>query len=332
MNRDEYYAALKVFSNELSHHGILGQKWGVRRFQNPDGSLTPAGLKRYQKNYDKDSYLSGYRKETSLKEKTLPKGLKVYRISNENEDTESKTAVYLTTNTPDRDRVRGISDWLSEKQNIPRSALEEKEFTLNRDIKIPSQEEVRSVQHEIFSNEKLRSTIALEYAVSLLPQDSLYNTSYKDFLKRYDLQDNDIAKRNYKESKDYDTFEFNDNKLQVVNSLINSVKNKTLKQLDSTDTSTIAAKTVADFAVGASTTYKKALVDELSKRGYNAMYDNAMIRAGSSDRTFKKNEAYEPIVLFEGKDLTRNNDYSRRISDFDVNWGLKQIYKLKEKD
>lgn len=32
---------------DLYHHGIKGQKWGVRRFQNKDGSLTPAGKKRY---------------------------------------------------------------------------------------------------------------------------------------------------------------------------------------------------------------------------------------------------------------------------------------------
>lgn len=37
-------------SNELQHHGIKGQKWGVRRFQNTDGSLTAEGKKRYSVN------------------------------------------------------------------------------------------------------------------------------------------------------------------------------------------------------------------------------------------------------------------------------------------
>lgn len=34
----------------LAHHGVKGQKWGVRRYQNQDGSLTPEGRLRYSSN------------------------------------------------------------------------------------------------------------------------------------------------------------------------------------------------------------------------------------------------------------------------------------------
>ena len=49
----EYYIGKAPETSALSHYGILGMKWGVRRYQNKDGSYTKAGLERYYKSEDK---------------------------------------------------------------------------------------------------------------------------------------------------------------------------------------------------------------------------------------------------------------------------------------
>ena len=66
------------YTDELYHYGIKGMKWGVRRFQRKNGTLTSAGKKRYtddaikeyRKSYDKSERLSNkaYEKEWETKE------------------------------------------------------------------------------------------------------------------------------------------------------------------------------------------------------------------------------------------------------------------------
>jgi hypothetical protein len=55
-------------TNELYHHGIKGQKWGVRRYQNADGTLTSEGKKRYD---DSDSGNTSTKRTTNKDRKNM---------------------------------------------------------------------------------------------------------------------------------------------------------------------------------------------------------------------------------------------------------------------
>ena len=46
-------------TDELYHHGVPGQRWGFRRYQNPDGTLTPAGRRRANKLAEKYAKVTG---------------------------------------------------------------------------------------------------------------------------------------------------------------------------------------------------------------------------------------------------------------------------------
>ena len=62
-------------NEDIYHWGIKGQKWGVRRYQNKDGSLTPAGKQRYSQDYiDAHSKKSVSEMSDAKKQKRNKKG------------------------------------------------------------------------------------------------------------------------------------------------------------------------------------------------------------------------------------------------------------------
>ena len=123
--------------NYIQHHGILGQRWGVRRFQNEDGSLTVDGAKRYG---------VGKRTEDSYKEKTIKAGHTFYRVNSSGENLQSGRGVYVVSSQVDRDNVKNISGWLANKRGTDTKNLEERSFSTNKDIKVASLKELQDVQ------------------------------------------------------------------------------------------------------------------------------------------------------------------------------------------
>lgn len=70
--------------NNLQHHGVIGMKWGVRRYQNKDGTLTNAGKKRYEKELAKLT-----EEERALKNKAKT-AAKVNKLNQKKKDIENR--------------------------------------------------------------------------------------------------------------------------------------------------------------------------------------------------------------------------------------------------
>lgn len=106
----------------LAHHGIKGQKWGVRRYQNPDGTLTDEGRRRY--GYETIEKGSTVRRITSVDTKGTTNKSGLYTFGEKSEADYKDSAKYLPSVNP------------SYGSNVKRAKVTQYEFT--KDAKLLS--------------------------------------------------------------------------------------------------------------------------------------------------------------------------------------------------
>ena len=112
-----YYGYDIYCESDLTHHGIKGQKWGVRRYQNNDGTLTAAGKKRYswlqdKLGFDERDRMISAKAETSWKKRSL---IEADRLENKARTAYDESVANLkkTTNTNQKIRDERTKSFLN---------------------------------------------------------------------------------------------------------------------------------------------------------------------------------------------------------------------------
>lgn len=127
--------------NELYHHGIKGQKWGIRRFQNKDGSFTPAGRKRYSISRNKDGV------------QVIKKGSEMHRVTT-NPNSQRKGHAYVSFMDAD---VKGYQHEITEWRAVGKKNVKTYDLTmkLTKDLKIANEGEKAKAFVKLVENQKV---------------------------------------------------------------------------------------------------------------------------------------------------------------------------------
>ena len=136
---------------ELYHYGIKGQKWGVRRFQNKDGSLTPAGKKRYDEYGMRYGVKAEYDKSKMDEDVILKKGTRIQNISSDGaRDVSKDRPVYGAHTKHDKDAYGGR---FAKAVDTRYGIAIKNDLVLLKDVKVASQKQAVDTFMEMYKKD-----------------------------------------------------------------------------------------------------------------------------------------------------------------------------------
>lgn len=135
---------------ELYHHGIKGMKWGIRRFQNKDGSLTSAGKSRYAEESAKTIQTN---RDGS---KTIPSGFVFNRVGQTSLDVNKSGVLYVSHGKPDAARYVKTLGPTRIGKLLGTASPAVQHIKVKEKLKVPSDSEVaKETANLLISNKKL---------------------------------------------------------------------------------------------------------------------------------------------------------------------------------
>lgn len=287
-------------------------KWGIRR--------TPEQLGYKVRRQAKD-----------LTAKTIPAGTKCFRIATKDDPGVARGKdTYIAYLPVDRANIRSIAPWLMSVRGKALSEAYEREYEITKDIKVASYEEVAAIRREMMASPEYRKEAATNMAVNRLRNndyemdeinliqsiatgktslDTYAEQRYAEVLSQW----KQLGKTNEEFKRWADKMEndkpgelktiaanmersveiYKQNEART-NEVLAKMGSRSIKSI--TDGERRLANMAMDMVYGLNGINKAALQSELKKRGYDAMYDNAMISVNS----LNSQEAYEPLILFDG--------------------------------